>query len=160
VTQPARKVWSQDPSSHTALEEATVQAFFDGTVGVGTVARAIDGTIEVSSQGDVRRHHIKRMDGAYEVTPEDVMRLIDAMLANQLSPTDIDAIVFCLEASDHFMWDTDTPAGERIADALFWLGTPEINYPLTEAVLSKIRLYLLTGENTLEDEGPRARPND
>lgn len=36
-----------------------------------------------------------------------------------------------------------------MADAVFWLGSPETNYPLTPAVLAKVRHYLLTSENTL-----------
>jgi hypothetical protein len=137
------------------LEESSVQASFEGAIDAPAMARAIDGTVEVSAQGDVRRHHIRGMEGEFQVSPEHLVHIVDAALAKELSGTDVDAIVFCLEASDHFTWDTDTPLGERIADSLFWLGTPEINYPLTETVLSKIRHYLVTGENTLEDEDPK-----
>ena len=58
-------------------------------------------------------------------------------------------------AFERFLRDGDTPDGERVSDALFWLGNPEINYPLTPAVLSKVRHYLVTGENTLTYEDTR-----
>jgi len=61
------------------------------------------------------------------------------------------------EPPERWLWDTDTPDGERVAEALFWLGTPEISYPLTPPVPAKVRHYLLTGENTLgeADLAPR-----
>jgi hypothetical protein len=66
-------------------------------------------------------------------------------------------VCFCLEASDTFTWDTDTEPGNRVADAVFWLGTSEINFPLTSEVLAKIKQYVLTGENLLEI-GKLSRP--
>ncbi len=39
----------------------------------------------------------------------------------------------------------DAPDADRIPEALFWLGTPEVNEPLTPRFLARVRQYLLTG---------------
>ena len=97
-------------------------------------------------------YRVEPMAGTFEVVPTHVARLVDAVLTGGLSLEDLGTIVFCLEAySERWLWDTDTPEGERVANALFWLGAPEINFPLTPAVLSKIRRYLVEGENTLTE---------
>jgi hypothetical protein len=83
------------------------------------------------------------------VSAADVVRLVDAVLSGQLSLEALDAICFALEASDGFVWDNETEDGERVSEALNWLSTPEINYPLTHSVLRKVRLYLVSGENRL-----------
>jgi hypothetical protein len=49
------------------------------------MARAIDGTVEVSRQGDVRRHYIKGVVGECLVTPDHVVRVVDAALASEVS---------------------------------------------------------------------------
>ena len=102
------------------------------------------------------------MDREFAVTPDHVLKLVDDVRAGRLSLDALDAICFCLEASDSFTWDTDTADGERVAEALFWLGTPEVNYPLTPKVLGKVRHYLLTGEDTFTSDDlrpPGQRPH-
>jgi len=95
------------------------------------------------------KHRITDMDEQFTVTPAHLIALVDATIAGELSLEALDAIAFCLVASDRFDWDADVPPADRIPEALFVLGSAEIHYPLTETVLRKVRHYLVTGDDTL-----------
>lgn len=143
------------------MREVVLRFFFQGHATAEELARDVAGS--VSREGPaggpvVSRHHVEAMAADFELRPEHVVMLVDAVDSGELSLTDLDAICFCLEASDRFGWNGDTPEGERVADSLFWLGTPEINYPLTPSVLAKVRRYLLTGENSLTREDTHRGP--
>ena len=98
------------------------------------------------------------MSGEAHVRPEHLLRLVDALADGSLTAEQVGIACFLMEAtSERFVWDVDTPDGARVADAVFWLGTPEVNYPLTGLVLSKIRRYLVTGENTLTTADAKVR---
>ncbi len=91
-----------------------------------------------------------------EISPHHMERFIDALEAGALSTEQVAIACFLLHAgTGRFVWDTDASEGERVADAIFWLGTPEINYPLTPDTLARIRHYLRTGENTFATESSR-----
>ena len=142
------------------MKEIVLQHFFEGHATVEELSADVTGafTRHVDSAGTVfSQLNCIDMSHEFAVLPTHIAKLVDAVLAGDLSLDGLDAICFALEASDSFSWDTDTPDGERVAESLFWLGTPEINYALSPVVLNKIRLYLLTGENTLgpEDVGER-----
>jgi hypothetical protein len=137
------------------VKEVVLRHFFEGHASAAELARDLEGTRLAEEPPGFRssaNYRIEPMARTFEVRPEHVVRLVDAVLGGELSVSALGTLVFCMEAApERWRWDTDTPEGERIAGALFWLGTPEVNYPLTAAVLSKIRLYLLTGENTLSE---------
>ena len=142
------------------MKEETVRRFFEGKASASDLEADATGSVESSTDdAGVRlsKHRITDMDGDFTVTPVHLIQLVDAVLAGELSAEALDATVFCLEASDRFDWDADEVPADRIPEALFLLGTPEINYPLTQSVLHKIRHYLLTGEQTLtEADGHRS----
>jgi hypothetical protein len=147
------------------VKEIVLRNFFEGhmsaeelaTEAAGAFDRHTDGNRTVFSQLTATR-----MDREFEVTPAHIVQLVDSVLARRLTFEALDAIAFCLEASDAFVWDYETPEGARVGDSLFWLGTPEANYSLTEVVLQKVRHYLLTGEKTFtrEDLRPPSRRPD
>ena len=134
------------------MREVMVRQFFERQISAaelereaaGSVSRRVDGNGTLHSQ-----HRITAMTEEFVLTPEHLVQLVDAVRAGELSRDALDAITFCLEASDRFDWNGEEPPGDRIPDALFWLGTPEINYPLTDSVLAKIRHFLVTGSNAL-----------
>ncbi len=133
------------------MNEATIRDFFQGALPASELDRAWSSAFIEEARSDgtvVRRLHATELPEYYTVVPAHIVRLIDAVRGESLSLKALDAVCFALEASDKFDWDTDTPAGERIAKSLFWLGSPEVNYPLTPAILTKIRRYVLTGEET------------
>jgi len=134
------------------MKELTLRHFFEGEASAADLERDAAGSVERRVDGNgtqFARHRITDMAGDFTLTTQHMVRLVDAAINGQLSSDAVDAVAFCLEASNQFVWDVEKDNGDRIADALFWLGTPEINYPLTLTVLEKIRHYLLTGEKTL-----------
>lgn len=135
------------------MREIVLRHFFEGHASAAELAAdARSGRVrEGPEQGPhVYRFRVERMVQDFEVQPEHLVRLLDAVASGEL-PVDTASVVcdWLDGGNEHFLWDADTPHGERVAEALFWLGNPEINYPLTPAVLAKIRHYLLTGENQL-----------
>jgi hypothetical protein len=136
------------------MQETTVRRFFEGQAAAADLEQDVTGSVEsyTDSAGTrFSRHRITDMQEEFALAPAHLITLVDAVLDAQLSLAVLDATVFCLEASDHFVWDAHASPADRIAQALFWLGTPEINYPLTHGVLRKIRHYLVTGEKTLTE---------
>jgi hypothetical protein len=93
----------------------------------------------------------------FEVEPGHLVLLCDAVLSGELPDIALADIGCALVASDHFQWDTDTPAGSRVADTLFEWSTPEINYALTPQAVAKFRHRLLTGEDQFTSQDPPGR---
>ena len=136
------------------MRELLLREFFEGQATAADLARDLVGTRGAAEPYGVRAsaaYRIEPMTSTFRVAPAHLVRLVDARLARALSEADLATVCFCLEgvSVERFRWDADSDDGERVANALFWLGTPEINYPLTDVVLAKIRHYLLTGENAL-----------
>jgi hypothetical protein len=148
------------------MKESVVHDFFAGRATARELAAEVVGAMERYTDSAGARHSRLRSIVApseFEVGAEHLLRLLDAVESGDLDLEALDTVCFCVEASDSFSWDADeTEDGRRVAEALFLLGTPEINYPLTPVVLGKIRHLLLTGENTFtrDDLAPRGpRPH-
>lgn len=142
------------------MKEIVIRHFFEGHATAAELAADAAGAFDrhTDSSGTVfSQLRATPMDRDFEVTPDHILSLVDAVLVRAVDLEALDAITFCVEASDKFAWDTDTESGDRVARALFLLGSPEINYPLTDVVLRKIRHLLLTGEDTFERADERAR---
>jgi hypothetical protein len=144
------------------MRETVLRQFFEGRATVGELTGDVAGAFDrrTDSAGTVfSQLQSTPMAADFRVESRHILKLVDALQAGELDLDGLDAICFCVEASDHFTWDTDTTDGERVAKALFWLGTPEINYPLTPSIVSKIQHYLLTGEETFTDADLRRADN-
>ena len=111
-----------------------------------------------NSAGRDAKVRITNMAEEFAVTTEHLRQVLTEVEAGDLDLEALGAISFCLVASDKFTWDADEPDsdGARVAEALFLLDAPEINYPLTPAVLAKISHYLLTGEQAFSNDDLRA----
>jgi hypothetical protein len=135
------------------MKEVLLRMFFEAEATAAELSADLINTRSESEPQGFRssaNYSVEPMSRTFVVEPRHVLRLVDGLSEGGLTVEEIGTIVFCMEAApDRWLWDTDTPSGERVADALFWLGTPEVNYPLTHPVLLKIRHYLETGENTL-----------
>lgn len=96
----------------------------------------------------------------FTVEPSHLVRLCDAVVAGQLPPEVLEPIGFGLIASDHFVWDGDTPEGSRVAEALYDWSSPEINFALTVETARKFRSRLLSGEDqfTRDDHYREPKP--
>jgi hypothetical protein len=143
-------------------EFATVDArvlrdFFLGRVSGGELAANLAGTSEQIGF-DSYRHHVTDLDEDFPVEPAHLVRLCDAVLAGTVPAEALADVGFGMIASDHFLWDSDSPEGHRVGATLYDWSSPEINFPLNAQTVAKFRLRLLSGEDTFTREDGRARP--
>lgn len=96
-----------------------------------------------SSEFGGHLHPIVDMPGEFEVLPEHLVKLCDAVLTGKIDPKYLHPIGFCLMASDAFHWDGDDPKGELVGDLAWEWSGPEVNYPLTLANVAEWRHKLL-----------------
>ena len=120
------------------LEQATAAELAEDMVGT-----------TVQTGFDTFRHRMADLNGDFAVEPAHLVALCDAVLAGELPPERLEEIAFGMIASDHFLWDTDTAAGDLIANVLFDWSAPEIKYALARSTVGKFRQWLLTGTKTL-----------
>lgn len=83
----------------------------------------------------------------FTVTIKHLLKLLIEVIEDKLTTEELSTISFCLESSDHFIWDNTSPAGERIAQLLSSWASPEINSELTREYLQYCAYYLETGEH-------------
>jgi hypothetical protein len=129
------------------MDASVLKSFFLGTASAADLGAAAAEMWRWTSS-DVRRLLWVEFDEEFNVSIEHLVKLADAVLDDALPAEALAGIAFGLIADDHFLWDTDTPEGDRIGETLYDWSTPEINYPLTKGNMSKFRHLLLTGENT------------
>lgn len=136
-----------------SLREDSLRGYFDGTVSPAELdaEAAASLTDEPSGSAKIVRHHIGAMAHDYDLTIPHLLKVLDDVIAGRIGLRALDAICFCLEASDHFTWQEEAPVGDRIPEVLFWLGTPEVNVPLSPTFLVKVREYLETGRQPFDD---------
>lgn len=64
----------------------------------------------------------------FTVTANHLVRLCDAVLADEIPAEALEAVGFGLIASDMFCWDGDALDGARVAETLYDWAAPEVNY--------------------------------
>jgi hypothetical protein len=128
------------------MHEQTLRDFMTGDATAAELRRDLEGAI-VQRGHDSFEHPIAPMAEPFDLTPEHLVRLCDAILERELPATSLEAIAFCLLASDRFEWQEE-PAGEILAETLHDWASPQANYPLNASTVAKFRHRLLTGEDT------------
>lgn len=128
------------------MKEAVLRDFFLGRISPEELKKDLNGAIE--SSRDITRHHIEDMKESFQVNPAHLIRVCDAVLNGFLQPIDLNAIGFCIMASDHFEFDTSTDEGARVADAGIDWADYKINFSLNIETTKKFKERLLTGKNT------------
>jgi len=124
------------------MREAILRDFFAGACDTAALAAdLVDALVHVSPTEI--RHPIEDMLEPFVVGPLHLARVCDAVLSQELRPDALRAIGFCLVASDSFEWDSDTPAGARVAEVAHDWSAPEINRPLTLRNVEHWRAHLL-----------------
>jgi hypothetical protein len=127
------------------MREETLKEFFAGNVGAKELASDLKGSMVRT--GTMTRHPIENMTETFHVLPAHLTRVCDAVLRGDIEPKYLQAIGFCVVASDNFEYDTDTAEGELVGETLMNWSAPEINYPLTQANVRKFRERLTTGKD-------------
>jgi len=84
------------------VQEDVLRRFFLGDVGADVLAEDLKGAL-VPKGAKTTVHPIKDMEVEFEVRPEHLVRVCDAVLAGVIRTDELRAIGFCLEASDRFL---------------------------------------------------------
>jgi len=127
------------------MREQILKQFFAEKVGAKVLAEdLVDSMI---TTGDVTKHPIEEMRESFQVRPEHLVRLCDAVLCDDIKPQYLQAIGFCIVASDNFEYDTDIAEGNLVGETVLDWSAPIINYPLTKKNVEKFRQRLVTGED-------------
>ena len=139
------------------MHAAVLRDFFLGRVSGEELAADLAGTTERVGF-DSYRHHMTDLDEDFPVVSAHLVRLCDSVIAGAVPAEALADVGFGMIASDHFLWDTDSPDGNRVGNTLYDWSSPEINFPLNTRTVAKFRHRLLTGEDTFTREDGRARP--
>jgi len=129
------------------MREEVLRKFFLGQITASRLAQDLRGSL-VDSGSTLTHHPIVDMNLDFDVRPEHLIKVCDAVLSGTIEAKYLAAIGFCLAASDHFNWETDEDAGELVADVANDWSAYMVNYPLTISNVRKWRHLLETGENT------------
>jgi hypothetical protein len=130
------------------MHEEKLKQYFLGNDDITQLAEDLKGSATLVGQS--MHHHIVDMEADFEVTPKHLVALCTDVLAGALDPYTLRQVAFCLIASDHFLWDTDTEEGNLVGETLLDWSAPEVNYPLTLENVAKFRVRLETGVDTLK----------
>nr|ART36713.1 D598 [uncultured bacterium] len=130
------------------MREEILKQFFIGDVDAKVLAADLVGSMV--AKGDMTKHPIENMSEDFQIWPQHLIRLCDAVLQGEIEPRYLQSIGFCIVASDCFEFDSDTSEGDLVGETAYDWSAPEINYPLTLANVEKFRQRLLTGENPFQ----------
>ena len=129
------------------MRESVLKDYFSGKADIAALRADLVGAVVGNPRFSSQR--IVDMTSNFELRPEHLVKLCDAVLAGELEPKDLETIGFCLIASDHFVWDGDISPGDVVTETVHDWSAPEINYPLTQDTVQKFRERLLTGRDCL-----------
>ncbi len=124
------------------MREAILRDFFAGACDTAALAADLSDALVEVSPTETRRP-IEDMRESFVVEPVHLARVCEAVLTQELAPDALRAIGFCLVASDSFLWDSETPAGARVAEVAHDWSAPEVHRPLTVPNVERWRAYLL-----------------
>ena len=143
------------------MRESVLRDYFLGVVdAVGLREDLADSVVRTSH--DVLTHYITDDIGAdFEINASHLISLCDAFLIGTLTGDHLELIGFALEVSEHFVWDDENFDAEEspVAETVHAWASPEINYPLTNEIITKFKHLLSTGESlfTREDVPKQAK---
>jgi len=133
------------------MHESVLKDFFLGKATAEELKNDLTGTLARTGKQSTQVG-IVDMDSEFEVFPEHLIRVCDAVISGTLVPHDLFTVGFCLMASENFEWDGDTEDGERVADTLNEWSAYQINYLLTLETTLKFKERLVSGKDLFTDK--------
>jgi hypothetical protein len=127
------------------MREEILKEFFAGNVDAKILASDLQDSMLTT--GTMTRHPIENMSDSFHVWPEHLTLVCDAVLRGEIDPKDLQAIGFCIVASENFVYDVDDSDGDLVDDVATAWSSCEINYPLTPDNVRKFREWLVTGND-------------
>ncbi len=125
------------------MRETILRDFFLGLCSVQQLGDDLKGSVDPST--GLSENPIEDMDTDFEVTPEHVIAVCDAVLAGELPTDSLQAVGLCLITSDRFGWDAQTELGARVTATVYAWASSESQDPFTMEHIRKIRERLSTG---------------
>ena len=133
------------------MHEEVLKRFF---LGEASAKEFADDLADSLAEGqDVSCLRVRDMRDDFRVRPEHLVRLCDAVLSGALKAKHLEAIGFCIAASDRFGYRTLTPEGALGGKMVREWSEPGGNYPPTVENVLKFRERLVTGRDPFPDEG-------
>jgi len=140
------------------MHEKILRDFFLERATPEALSTDLEGSIVMKSPGEAGIRIVRLETGECRVTTQYLLRLCDAVSAGVLEPWKLEAVGFCLVASDYFQWGPDDLDGDRLKEVIHSWAAPQVNYPLTLKNVAKARHLLATGENTFTNDDLRDCP--
>jgi len=128
------------------MNSELLRLFFEGKLNAKCLFEDFENTITQTS-AQCFEHSMIDLSEDYQVSIDNLILICDAVLSGDLKPEHLVVIGFGMLSSDHFIWDTSTPEGERIANTIYDWSCPQVNYDLNLETVRKFRHRLLTGES-------------
>lgn len=123
------------------MTETLLRDFFLGLARPEELGQALEGS--ATSDASATRYSIEDMHEEFLVEPRHLVQTCDAYLAGHLAAEHLRFIGFCLLASDAFLWDGESPEGERVTAVGDDWANPEIHHLTTPENAERWRRYLL-----------------
>ncbi|HEX7336071.1 MAG TPA: hypothetical protein VF252_02590 [Gemmatimonadales bacterium] len=130
------------------MHAGILKAFFLGQATATELSRDLDVIWEPSgSRSRSRRFVFEDLDEDFEIYPDHLVRVCDAVLAGEIEAPKLEGVGAALFTSDHFTWGEEGAEAERVAQTVSDWVDPEINFDLNLETTQKFRHRLLTGEH-------------
>jgi hypothetical protein len=126
------------------LRESTIRDFFLGATTAAKLDEQAAGCVENIDSVTQDVHLNRDVDADFPLDRGCLIKLCDAVLNGELSPTSLATIAFALHATDRFVWDGDQD--DTLAAIVDDWASPELFYPLTPHNLERCRRWLLGTE--------------
>ena len=127
------------------MHEEILRRFFEGELDAAVLAEDLVDSMLTSA--NITKHPIEEMSKSFQVRPEHLTLLCDAVLGGEIDAKHLQAIGFCVIASDTFEYNPDTSEGDLVDDIVSAWSAPEINYLLTKENVKKFREWLISGSD-------------
>jgi len=141
------------------MREEILRDFLLGRVDSETFSEDLDNSIAMVGPNEAGVSIARLGDGAFHVTAEQLVRVCDAVSSGVVEPWKLEAVGFCLVASDYFQFEAADPDGGLVAKVIHRWAAPQVHYPLTVKTVAKARHLLVTGEDTFSAEDLRETPD-
>ncbi len=141
------------------MHEEILRDFLLGEADASSFSQDLNDSIVTKGPNEAGVRIVDLGDGDHTVTAEQLIKVCEAVEAGGLEPWKLEAIGFCLVASDYFQWDRAAPDGKLVGDVIGIWSAPQVNYPLTVKNVSKAKRLLATGENLFTPEDLKDVPD-
>ena len=101
------------------MREEILKQFLTEEVDAKVLADDLVGSMV--TKGDMTKHPIEDMAERFQLGPEHLIRLCDAVLRDEIKPQYLQSIGFCIVASDNLNMTPIPPMG-ILLEKQFWIG--------------------------------------